>query len=240
MILDSEMVSATELAFIAGVSDREVNRLVDERILPDFLFKTENGRRFALSAAALALFYFESGDILTANTRKSVIREMAGRIKDSPDVVLSIVGSNVVAEIECKAPAEPRPSQWVWRNIDLHVDWRFTKIDMEPFFVAVCQRATDAARASQTIVSDPEILGGEPVFAGTRVPIDTVLESLGEGMSLESLQAEWPFLSEATIDDARLYMKLYPRRGRPRGPGGEAGGWKMLTQKLIPPEASDA
>lgn len=57
MILDSEMVSTTELAYIAGVSDREVNRLVDERILPDFLFKIDNGRRFDLSAAALARFY---------------------------------------------------------------------------------------------------------------------------------------------------------------------------------------
>jgi uncharacterized protein (DUF433 family) len=238
MILDSAMVSTTELAYIAGVSDREVNRLVDEQILPDFLFKTDNGRRFDPSVAVLARFYFEAGDILTAPARKSVIQEMAGRIKDSPDAVF--IGSRPVAVFECKTTSGPSASRPVWCNINLHVDWRFTKIDMEPFFMEVCERATDAARASEKIVSDPEILGGEPVFAGSRVPIDTVIGSVDEGMGLEELQDSWSFLTEELIADARLYARLHPRRGRPRRPSGEADGWKLQSMKVIPPEAGNA
>lgn len=237
MILDSEMVSTTELAYIAGISDREVNRLVDERILPDFLFKTDNGRRFDLSVAAFARFYFEASDILTAPARKSAILEMAGRIKDSPGVTFSI-GSKLVALFEYQPASGSRMPISGRCDINLLVDWRFTTIDMEPFFIEICERATDTARASQTIVSDPEIMGGEPVFAGSRVPVDSVIGSLDEGMSLEALQDAWPFLTEALIADARLYVKLHPRRGRPRGPGGEAGGWKLQSTKVIPPEAS--
>lgn len=239
MILDSEMVSTTELAYIAGVSDREVNRLVDERILPDFLFKIDNGRRFDLSAAALARFYFEAGDILTVPARKSVIWEVAARIKESPDAVFS-VGSKLVAIFERETGSASRPFESVRCSVDLLVDWQFTKIDMEPFFVKICPRAADATRVSQTIASDPEILGGEPVFAGSRVPVDTVIGSLDEGVSLEALQESWPFLTEELIADARLYVKLHPRRGRPRGPSGETGGWKLQSKKVVPPEASDA
>ena len=39
--------------------------------------------------------------------------------------------------------------------------------------------------ASSLIVSDPEILGGTPVFKGTRVPVRTLFEYLADGLSLE-------------------------------------------------------
>ena len=220
MILDREMVSATELAFIADVNDRDVNRLVDERILPDFLFKTENGRRFDRSAAVFARFYFDAQYVLTAEARKSVINDLAWRIKDDP----------VWTFAECKT--YPRKKS-VKSRIDLQVTFQLVKIDLNPLFAVVWERATDAARASATIASDPEILGGEPVFAGTRVPIDSVLGSLDEGVTVKRLQTSWPFLNESLIDDARLYMKLHPRRGRPRGRSADADGWKLRSRKVI-------
>lgn len=55
------------------------------------------------------------------------------------------------------------------------------------------------------IAEDPDILGGVPCFAGTRVPIERVLASLDKGVSLERLQASWPFLTEAHIQQARRY-----------------------------------
>jgi uncharacterized protein (DUF433 family) len=227
MILDRETVSAAELAFIADVSDREVNRLVDERILPDFLFQIDNGRRFDLSAAALARFYFESQGVLTAETRKSVIEEIAARIKAVP--CWSLVA-------QCSRHSAHRTKA---DRIDLHVERQYVSIAMDQFFSAACDRATDAVRAGRTIVSAPDILGGEPVFSGSRVPIDTVLGALDEGMSFEELQASWSFLTPSLIDDARLYVKLHRRRGRPRGPVGETKGWKLASRKVIRPEADN-
>lgn len=55
------------------------------------------------------------------------------------------------------------------------------------------------------IAEDPDILGGVPCFAGTRVPIERVLASLDKGVSVERLQASWPFLTEAHIREARRY-----------------------------------
>jgi uncharacterized protein (DUF433 family) len=46
---------------------------------------------------------------------------------------------------------------------------------------------------------DPEILGGEPCFNGTRVPLDTVVDNLAAGHSVEEILASYPSLSEEHI-----------------------------------------
>jgi uncharacterized protein (DUF433 family) len=55
--------------------------------------------------------------------------------------------------------------------------------------------------------SDPEILGGTPVFVGTRVPVETLMEWLTGGYTLEEFLENFPtvareqavaFLDEAT------------------------------------------
>ena len=40
--------------------------------------------------------------------------------------------------------------------------------------------------------SDPEILGGTPVFVGTRVPVGTLLEYLEAGDSLQEFLDDFP------------------------------------------------
>ena len=48
------------------------------------------------------------------------------------------------------------------------------------------------------IVSDPEILGGMPVFAGTRVPVKNLIDSLEAGDSFESFLFDFPSVREDT------------------------------------------
>lgn len=43
------------------------------------------------------------------------------------------------------------------------------------------------------ITTDPEILGGQPVFAGTRVPIETLFDHLEASVSLD----DFPTVSKA-------------------------------------------
>ena len=39
---------------------------------------------------------------------------------------------------------------------------------------------------------DPEILGGTPVFRGTRVPIESLFDHLESGISLDEFLADFP------------------------------------------------
>jgi len=50
------------------------------------------------------------------------------------------------------------------------------------------------------IVSDPEILGGTPCFCGTRVPVDSLIDYLEAGDSLDEFLDNFPSVSrEAAI-----------------------------------------
>ena len=46
------------------------------------------------------------------------------------------------------------------------------------------------------IIRDPHICGGQPVFKGTRVILRTILASLAEGESNDTILREFPTLSE--------------------------------------------
>jgi len=57
------------------------------------------------------------------------------------------------------------------------------------------------------VVTDPEILGGTPVFVGTRVPVRVLFEHLEAGDSLEVFLQDFPSVSRAlavqVLEDAR-------------------------------------
>ena len=50
---------------------------------------------------------------------------------------------------------------------------------------------------SPLITSSPERLGGTPVFAGTRVPVQTLIDYLEAGHPLDQLLEEFPSVSRA-------------------------------------------
>src|SRR5690242_11132871 len=71
------------------------------------------------------------------------------------------------------------------------------------------------ARLEQMVVSDPEIMRGTPVFKGTRIPVDLVADMLVQGATAKEILEGYPTLSKEKIAMAPLYMRAFPRRGRP-------------------------
>ena len=60
------------------------------------------------------------------------------------------------------------------------------------------------------IIKDPNILGGEPVFSGTRVPFKVLIDYLEGGDTLDQFSEEYASVSRelaiATIEEARLSL----------------------------------
>jgi uncharacterized protein (DUF433 family) len=58
-----------------------------------------------------------------------------------------------------------------------------------------------------TVVVDPEIMGGTPVFAGTRVPVRILFEHLEAGDSIDVFLGDFPTVSRelavAVLEEAR-------------------------------------
>ena len=48
---------------------------------------------------------------------------------------------------------------------------------------------------SKIVSSDPEVLGGTPVFVGTRAPVAVLFENLADGMTLDEVLDAYPTLS---------------------------------------------
>ena len=51
------------------------------------------------------------------------------------------------------------------------------------------------SQRTQVIHSDPEILGGTPVFVGTRVPVRNLIDYLEHGHSIDEFLDEFPSVS---------------------------------------------
>jgi uncharacterized protein (DUF433 family) len=62
------------------------------------------------------------------------------------------------------------------------------------------------------VTEDPEVMGGLPYFAGTRVPVENVLASLDKGIPKERVLASYPFLTDAHIEAALAYQRARQRR----------------------------
>jgi uncharacterized protein (DUF433 family) len=49
------------------------------------------------------------------------------------------------------------------------------------------------------IVSDPKVMMGKPVIAGTRITVDLILEKLGSGESMEAVLEAHPRLTRDAV-----------------------------------------
>jgi uncharacterized protein (DUF433 family) len=71
-------------------------------------------------------------------------------------------------------------------------------------------------RARRLVVSDPDLLGGDPVFRGTRVPVHMIAELVTGGATQAELLEAYPRLTAEMIRLAPIYAAAYPLRGPPR------------------------
>lgn len=65
---------------------------------------------------------------------------------------------------------------------------------------------------SPRVISDPDILGGTPVFIGTRVPVRIIFEHLEAGDCLEVFLQDFPSVSRVlaiqVLEDAKMAFVL--------------------------------
>lgn len=65
-----------------------------------------------------------------------------------------------------------------------------------------------------------DILGGKPVFQGTRIPVDLLLTELGSGLSQEEILSHYPPLKCKHLRAAMLFAAAVLRKkGRHSGGG---------------------
>lgn len=73
--------------------------------------------------------------------------------------------------------------------------------------------------AKARIVSNPKILGGKPIIAGTRISVELIMNFLGAGMSIRDITTEYSELKKAEVIAAieyatNLVTKTNPRKSK--------------------------
>ena len=181
-----EHLTTTEAAVAAGVSLPQVNRVIDERILPDDWYSTSPTRTVRTDACLLISFYFETADWLTASARLQTIR-------------------NAVAHGHTW-------EQWKTYAVDDH----FLTVRFADLWKSVNGRLQKLAAAEKMVVEDPELMGGTPIIRGTRIPVQIVAALFDARTPMERILQSYPSLTESQVELASIYAKAVPQRGRPK------------------------
>jgi uncharacterized protein (DUF433 family) len=192
MFAENQLLKTTEAAVVAGVDVQNVNKLIDDDILPKELFVQNDARRVLPGGCAAINFYFHSADILDAVERRRAIRLLAPRL----------------SELWWSSFANNLKQDWTLHN-------RFVTIDFKDVLADTWNRLHRLAAAHDAVVSDPHILSGTPVIKGTRVPVYAVAAQVAAGVSPERIREDYPSLEDEKIELAAIYAKANPLRGRP-------------------------
>ncbi|TVP66412.1 MAG: DUF433 domain-containing protein [Nitriliruptor sp.] len=59
--------------------------------------------------------------------------------------------------------------------------------------------------AFERITNDPEVLGGVPCIRGLRVPVATVVGMVADGMTVDEILADFPYLEPDAVAGALRY-----------------------------------
>ncbi len=71
-------------------------------------------------------------------------------------------------------------------------------------------------KARRIVSSSPDVLGGTPVFKGTRIPVHDIADMLANGDRPAAISKALPQLDVDRVRLAAIYAQAYPARGRPR------------------------
>lgn len=75
-------------------------------------------------------------------------------------------------------------------------------------------------QALQLISSDPNVMGGQVVVRGTRVPVSVILDCVAAGMSVQEILDEYPSLTSDGVRAAAAYGAVLAREELVPLPGG--------------------
>lgn len=210
MASSAALLKPTEAAVVAGVSLREVNRVIDEGILPDDFLDTEDGRRIAPAACFLIAFYVDSAERLTPRERRFVVDEASARLRRG----------------SMRLSTSPANEDWI-------VTDEFLAVNLNSFVQSVGERWKRLTRAEELVTASPDILSGTLVITGTRVPVHDIAASVEAGIPKARILAAYPGLTAEQVDLAALYAQANPPRGRPRGPTPLPAGARVVTRRIV-------
>jgi uncharacterized protein (DUF433 family) len=191
----AELFSVNEAAAIAEVSPETIRTALEKKsVTPSHQRKTGKAVRHQFSV----------GDVLFIKLLAEFPFPLSKQDKHSLAQVL--------------ARGNRKASPWSMEGVDLVYRSGDVQLSVQckPFRKTVERNLAAFRWGRKRVVSSPEVLAGEPVFRGTRVPLRQVASLFRKGVSESEIIEDFPHLSARDLAYARLFSRLGERPGRPR------------------------
>ncbi len=190
-----EVFSVNEAAAIAEVPPDTIRTALEKKsVAPSFKRKSGKAVRYQFSV----------GDVLFVKVLVEFPFPLSKEDKHSLAKILS--------------RGDRRAARWsregsdlVYRSGDMQVS-----IECKSFRQTVARNLSAYRWGRRRIVSSPDILGGEPVFRGTRVPLQHVASLYRKGTPEREIAEDFPTLSDRDLAYARLVARFGEKPGRPK------------------------
>jgi uncharacterized protein (DUF433 family) len=99
----------------------------------------------------------------------------------------------------------------VYRSGDMQV-----LVECKAFRKKVARNLSAFRWGRRRVVSTPDVMGGEPVFRGTRIPLQHIASLFRKRVPEKEIAEDFPALSSRDLAYAQLSSRLGDRPGRPR------------------------
>lgn len=190
-----ELFSVSEAAAIAEVSAETIRTALEKKsVSPSSKRKTGKAVRYQFSV----------GDVLFMKVLVEFPFALSKEDKQSLAKILSR-GNRTAARWSREG------ADLVYRSGDILVS-----VECKAFRQKVARNLSAFRWGKRRIVSNPDVLGGEPVFRGTRIPLQHVAALFRKSISEKEISEDFPALSSRDLAYARLFSRLGERPGRPR------------------------
>lgn len=181
--------SAREVAELANVSVRAVDKAIEEKVLAG-IRNCARGRRRMLPLHAVP--YAAIVARLPVTLSLTAKRELARTLGKRSTARMTTEPLEIAPAVMVDVPALVGPD--------------------------LAERAVRYGKARDDHVEiNPNIMGGTPVLRGTRMTVYSVLGRLDDGDSIDDVLGDNPHLTREAVETAALYARTHPMVGRPGG-----------------------
>lgn len=190
-----ELFSLNEASAIAEIPPKAIRTALEKKIVkPSHRFRVGKAVRHQFSA----------GDVLFIKMLTEFPFALSKEDKNSLARVL--------------AGGQRQATHWSRHGSDLV--YQFGKVQLRVDCTGIRQQLESNMAAyrwgKDRVTSSPELLAGEPVFRGTRIPVQHVAELFRKNVPEQEIAEDFPRLSARDLAYARLVSRLGQKPGRPR------------------------
>lgn len=192
-----DKLTISEAEAVTGVNKTHINRLLDDGHFNSlWTVDRVSGRRMLdLDLCVFVKFHEDTGKLLVPKARHKIWSMFVEKVSSS---------NRPLIHTSCSAG---------FKTFFFVLDSALS-VDLTPHCLHVKSSWDTLRRSRAEIESDPDIRGGLPVIAGTRIGAYEVADVVDRAGVDEALEL-YPSLDRKKVDAAVVYAKANPRTGRP-------------------------